>query len=62
MQVAVEKRVTDGATFARAQALSDDARVQEVARMLSGGVAKDSAVRHARELLEASRSRRPSRA
>jgi DNA repair protein RecN (Recombination protein N) len=62
MQVAVEKRVTDGATFARAQALGDDARVQEVARMLSGGVAKDSAVRHARELLEASRSRRPSRA
>ena len=35
-----------------------DERVDEVARMLSGGVAKDSAARHARELIDASRAGR----
>ncbi|MFM9086199.1 MAG: DNA repair protein RecN [Acidimicrobiia bacterium] len=54
-QVGVAKRVSKGATFAEARVLDGGERVDEVARMLSGGVAKESAVRHARELIEASR-------
>jgi DNA repair protein RecN (Recombination protein N) len=57
-QVGVAKRVSKGATFAEARILAGDERVDEVARMLSGGVAKDSAVRHARELIDASRAGR----
>ena len=55
VQVGVAKRVSKGATYAEARALGDEERVDEVARMLSGGVAKESAVRHARELIAASR-------
>ena len=49
-QVSVSKRVSDGATFASAKVLSDDERVDEIARMLSGS-STDSARDHARELL-----------
>jgi DNA repair protein RecN (Recombination protein N) len=50
-QISVTKTVRDGATHARAVPLDDAARVGEIARMLSGSTT-DSALEHARELLE----------
>jgi DNA repair protein RecN (Recombination protein N) len=50
-QVAVEKEVSGGTTVARAIPLSEAARVEEIARMLSGGAAVESARQHARDLL-----------
>ncbi len=49
-QVAVSKRIDDGHTFASADELDAEARVDEIARMLSG-TASESARSHARELL-----------
>jgi DNA repair protein RecN (Recombination protein N) len=49
-QVSVSKKVVKGATFAAAKRLSDDERVDELARMLSGSTS-ESALQHARELL-----------
>lgn len=49
--VMVSKRVVKGATFGSADALGADDRVSEVARMLSGGVADESAHAHAAELI-----------
>mgnify|MGYP001180654644 CR=1 FL=1 len=49
--VVVSKRVEAGETFAGATVVSGDARVDEVARMLSGDEAADSAKRHAADLL-----------
>ena len=49
--VVVTKQVENGATFASAEALAGAARVDEVARMLSGNEAGDSARLHAAELL-----------
>jgi DNA repair ATPase RecN len=48
-------------TFATATMLSGEDRVSEIARMLSGGVAQESATEHARDLLSASgaKKRRP---
>jgi len=48
-------------TFATASMLSGEDRVAEIARMLSGGVAQESATEHARDLLSASgaKKRRP---
>ena len=57
-QIAVRKRVVDGTTCAEAEVVTDDGRVEEIARMLSGGAAEESARRHAAELLGA-RERRP---
>ncbi|NQY58324.1 MAG: DNA repair protein RecN [Ilumatobacteraceae bacterium] len=48
--VVVTKRVANGQTYARADELDADERVDEIARMLSGAVS-DSARTHARELL-----------
>lgn len=50
-QIAVSKTVKSGRTFGLASSVSEKDRVQEVARMLSGGVADDSAMAHARDLL-----------
>jgi DNA repair protein RecN (Recombination protein N) len=50
-QIAVSKTVKSGRTYGSAALVSEKDRVQEVARMLSGGVADDSALAHARDLL-----------
>ena len=49
--VMVEKSVVKGKTFGSAVLLKDEDRVAEVARMLSGGVADESAATHARDLI-----------
>ncbi|MEY4605662.1 MAG: DNA repair protein RecN [Ilumatobacteraceae bacterium] len=49
--VVVTKRVDSGVTVAEATVVDGPSRVDEVARMLSGGVAEESARRHAAELL-----------
>jgi DNA repair protein RecN (Recombination protein N) len=60
-QVAISKEVRKGITFAMARTLRDDERVDEVARMLSGDLAVESAVEHARNLLNARKSPRKAR-
>ena len=50
-QVAVAKEIRKGVTFATARTLSADERPNEIARMLSGSLAVESAVEHARNLL-----------
>ncbi len=52
-QVGVTKTVTDGTTHTVASRLTDEARVVELSRMLSGRPTSDSARAHARELLAA---------
>lgn len=47
----VSKEVRDGRTFAEVEALSDAARVDEVARMLGGETLTELSRQHARELL-----------
>lgn len=51
VQVGIAKSVKQKETFVKAQVLGSEARVEEIARMLSGGQAKDSALRTAREML-----------
>ena len=51
MQVGIAKSVKQKETFVRAGVLEGDARVEEVARMLSGGQAKASALQTARDML-----------
>lgn len=50
-QIAVSKRVVDGTTVAEAEVLDGGRRIDEIARMLSGGAAEEAARRHAAELL-----------
>ncbi|MEO5901753.1 MAG: DNA repair protein RecN, partial [Ilumatobacteraceae bacterium] len=50
-QIVVSKRVEHGETITTARRIADDERVDEVARMLSGQEASESARRHAAELL-----------
>lgn len=52
VQVGIAKTVTQKDTYVRASVLDGDARVEEVARMLSGGQAKASALQTARDMLE----------
>jgi DNA repair protein RecN (Recombination protein N) len=51
-QVAVSKSVKGGKTFGAATRVAENERATEIARMLSGGVADESANAHARDLLE----------
>jgi DNA repair protein RecN (Recombination protein N) len=51
-QVAVSKSVKGGKTFGAATRVAESERVAEIARMLSGGVADESANAHARDLLQ----------
>ena len=64
-QVTVEKTVKSGSTFASVRRLPEDERVGEIARMISGGVADESATAHARDLMERlsapSKARKPAR-
>lgn len=50
-QIAVSKTVRDEATFGEARVLSGSERQIEIARMLSGGLADDTASAHAHDLL-----------
>ena len=50
-QISVSKKVKSGKTFGSAIAISPNERVSEIARMLSGGIADDSALAHAGDLL-----------
>ncbi|MFZ9392830.1 MAG: DNA repair protein RecN [Ilumatobacteraceae bacterium] len=64
--VAVSKEVAKGKTYGSAVVLGEDERVSEVARMLSGGVADESATTHARDLIATlsagrAKGRKPSR-
>jgi DNA repair protein RecN (Recombination protein N) len=51
-QVAISKSVKGGKTFGSAVQVAESERASEIARMLSGGVADESATAHARDLLE----------
>lgn len=50
--ISVSKTVRSGKTYGSAVVVSPEERSAEVARMLSGGVADDSALAHAQDLLE----------
>jgi DNA repair protein RecN (Recombination protein N) len=50
-QFRIEKLVVDKRTVTRIEALSGDARVDELARMMSGSLVSDTARLHVRELL-----------
>ncbi len=50
--VTVSKSVKGGRTFGTASVVNAEARPGEIARMLSGGVADDSALAHANDLLQ----------
>ena len=56
-QIKVSKTVKLKQTFAEASELGVQDRVQEIARMLSGGMAEESALNYASELLKASSER-----
>jgi DNA repair protein RecN (Recombination protein N) len=49
--ISVSKTVRAGRTYGSATVVTEDQRPSEVARMLSGGVADDSALAHAQDLL-----------
>jgi len=49
--ISVSKTVRAGKTYGSATVVTEDQRPSEVARMLSGGVADDSALTHAQDLL-----------
>lgn len=51
-QIVVSKSVKSGRTFGTATPVADADRATEIARMLSGGVADESATAHARDLLQ----------
>jgi len=50
--VTVEKSVRKGITYASARTLREEERAEEIARMLSGSMAVESAVEHARNMLK----------
>ena len=56
-QIKVRKTVKSKQTFAEAYELGEQERVGEIARMLSGGMAEESALNYASELLKASNER-----
>lgn len=59
--ITVVKEVRKGITYAAARTLAADERADELARMLSGSLAIDSAVEHARNLLREATKPRPPR-
>ena len=61
-QVVVSKKVERGKTFGSAHVLSHKDRVPEIARMLSGGIADESALAHAGDLLHKLGSRHSEKA
>ena len=59
--VVVNKEVRKGITFATARTLAEDERAEEIARMLSGSLAVESAVEHAKNLLKTRQKTPPPR-
>lgn len=59
--IVVSKQVRKGVTFTSASVLAEAQRAEELARMISGGVAQDSAIEHAKNMLKSARSRRGAR-
>jgi DNA repair protein RecN (Recombination protein N) len=59
--VVVNKEVRKGITFATARTLAEDERAEEIARMLSGSLAVESAVEHAKNLLKSRQKTPPTR-
>ncbi|MFZ9422034.1 MAG: hypothetical protein ACO27J_03355 [Ilumatobacteraceae bacterium] len=60
-QVLVSKEVRKGITFATARTLGDAERPEEIARLLSGSLAVESGVEHARNMLKTRKKSRTSR-
>lgn len=58
-QVVVSKSVKSGRTYGGAHHVSQEDRATEIARMLSGGVADESATAHAHDLLESLGASKP---
>ncbi len=54
-QLRVSKRTADGSTRTTVESLGEDARVEELARMLGGAVITATTREHAREMLQAAR-------
>ena len=59
--VVVNKEVRKGITFATARTLAENERAEEIARMLSGSLAVESAVEHAKNLLKTRQKSTPPR-
>ena len=55
-QIVVSKSVIDGRTFAAAETVTGDRRIDEISRMLAGRADSDAARRHAEELISAAES------
>ena len=55
-QIVVSKTVIDGRTFAAAETVTGDRRIDEISRMLAGRADSDAARRHAEELISAAES------
>jgi len=60
-QVRVRKQTAGGRTSTSLEALGDDARVEELARMLGGAQITNRTRDHAREMLEAARRPTPAK-
>jgi len=54
-QYRIEKQVTNGRSVTRVEALKGEARIEELARMMSGTRVTETARQHVKELLRASR-------
>jgi DNA repair protein RecN (Recombination protein N) len=54
----IEKQQSDGRTVVRVRRLGEDERVEELARMLGGAHPTETAIRHAKEMLEMAESSR----
>ena len=54
-QYRIEKQVTNGRSVTRVEPLKGEARVEELARMMSGTRVTEAARQHVKELLKASR-------
>ena len=50
----IEKNVSDGKTYTKVEQLKDDARTEEIARIMSGTVLTEKTIRSAKELLDRS--------
>jgi DNA repair protein RecN (Recombination protein N) len=55
----VEKQERKGTTKTSVRLLSDEERTEEVARMLSGAKLTETSLRHAEQMLKASRKSKP---
>lgn len=54
----IEKEVKEGRTYTRLKALTEEERVQELARMLAGDAVSEVTIKHAQEMLRQARRRR----